>query len=97
MIHEEQGEPNAPVEVTVKTMAAGGKHSMVLTVDGSLYTFGVGQMGQLGHRNSKSVQKPQFVQDFLGKKIKLIAAGQNHSMVLTQPGDVYVCGANTDG
>lgn len=64
-----------PSEVTVKTMMAGSKHSMVIGVDGSLYTFGFGGMGALGHRNSKNVQKPKFVTDFLGKKIKHIAAG----------------------
>ena len=78
-------------------MAAGGKHSLVLTADGSLYTFGYGQQGQLGHRTSKNTFKPKFVQDFLGKKLKLVAAGQNHSMVLSQAGDVYVCGNNSDG
>ena len=78
-------------------MAAGGKHTMVLSIDGSLYTFGYGCQGQLGHRNSKNVFKPQFVKDFQGKKIKQIAAGQNHSLVLTQSGDVYSCGSNRDG
>jgi alpha-tubulin suppressor-like RCC1 family protein len=54
-------------------------------------------MGQLGHRNSKNVSKPKLVEDFGEKKIKLIAAGLNHSVVCTQEGDVYVCGHNKDG
>lgn len=33
----------------------------------------------------------------LGKKVKSIAAGQNHSIALTQAGDIFVCGSNTDG
>jgi len=40
-------------------------------------------MGQLGHRNSKNVNRPKFVEDFGTKKIKLIAAGSNHSVVST--------------
>jgi len=48
----------------IKTMACGAKHSMVLTVDGSLYSFGFGQHGQLGHRNNKNVNKPRLVADF---------------------------------
>ena len=45
----------------IKTIACGGKHSLVLTTDGDLYTFGYGQQGQLGHRTSKNVFKPRFV------------------------------------
>jgi alpha-tubulin suppressor-like RCC1 family protein len=54
-------------------------------------------MGQLGHRNSKNVNKPKLVEDFGNKKIKLISAGLNHSVACTQEGDVYVCGHNKDG
>ena len=98
ILAEEEGEQHqVPRDVIIKTMTAGGKHSMVLSSDGGLYTFGYGQQGQLGHRSAKNIFKPKFVQDFLGKKIKLITAGQNHSLALTQAGDLYVCGSNTDG
>ncbi len=70
---------------------------MILAGDGSLYTCGYGQQGQLGHRSSKNTFKPKLVQDFIGKKIKQIAAGQNHSLALSQAGDLFVCGSNTDG
>jgi hypothetical protein len=69
----------------------------VLAVDGSLYTFGCGVMGQLGHRSTKSISRPKQVEDFGNKKIKLIAGGLNHSIVCTHLGDVYVCGHNKDG
>ena len=86
-----------PTTIAIKTMAAGGKHSMVLAVDGSLFTFGYGQLGQLGHRSSKNIYAPKFVQDLCGKKVKQIAAGQNHSILQTLDGNVYVCGSNQDG
>ena len=41
--------------------------------------------------------KPRYVQDFSGKKVQLMAAGLHHSMVMTQSGDIYVCGSNKDG
>ena len=37
------------------------------------------------------------MEDFGTKKIKLIAAGANHSIVSTQSGDIYVCGHNKEG
>lgn len=54
-------------------------------------------MGQLGHKSTKSMSRPKLVEDFGTKKIKLIAAGLNHSIVCTHLGDVYVCGHNKDG
>ena len=39
----------------IKTIVCGGKHSLVTTTDGDLYTFGYGQQGQLGHRNAKNL------------------------------------------
>ena len=88
---EELAKPN------IKMITCGGKHSLVTTTDGDLYTFGCGQQGQLGHRTAKNVFKPRFVQDFDGKKIQLTAAGLHHSIVMTQAGDIYVCGSNRDG
>ena len=93
-MQEEEGEFQVPLDVQIKSIAAGSKHSMVLSTDGQLYTFGYGQQGQLGHRSAKNIFQPKFVQDFVGKKIKLIAAGQNHSIVLSQAGDIFVCGSN---
>ena len=96
LVHHESS-MDEPTTIAIKTMAAGGKHSMVLAVDGSLFTFGYGQLGQLGHRSSKNIYAPKFVQDLCGKKVKQIAAGQNHSILQTLDGNVYVCGSNQDG
>ena len=81
----------------IRAIACGSKHTLILAVDGSLYTFGCGLMGQLGHKNSKNVNRPKLVEAFGTKKIKLIAAGANHSIASTQQGDVYVCGHNKEG
>jgi alpha-tubulin suppressor-like RCC1 family protein len=50
--------------VHIKTISAGGRHSLVLTVDGFLYSFGYGQQGQLGHRKAVNVHKAKLVSDF---------------------------------
>ena len=44
-MQEEAGLLEEPSEIIVKTMAAGGKHSLVLGACGSLFTFGYGQQG----------------------------------------------------
>lgn len=76
---------------------AGGKHSMVLTQPGELYTFGFGDQGQLGHRDTDNQKKPKLVADFEGVRIQSISAGGYHSMVQTQRGDLYATGLNKDG
>ena len=65
---------------------------MVLTTTGKLYTFGYGQNGQLGLRTSKNYSSPKLVKDLLSKPIAKIAAGWNHSLVLTEKGDLFSCG-----
>ena len=68
----------------IKQIKAGGHHSMVLTTNGKLYTFGFGQHGQLGHRSSQNQFVPRLVKDLNSKPVVAIAAGWNHSLVLTE-------------
>ena len=65
---------------------------MVLTAAGKLYTFGYGQHGQLGQRSNKNFARPKLVKDLLSKPISKISAGWNHSLVLTEKGDLFACG-----
>lgn len=68
----------------------------MITEDGSLYTFGSGNWGVLGHGDEKSVshKEPKKV-DFFDKrdiKIKDSKAGRYHTLVLTEDGEVYTWG-----
>jgi len=65
---------------------------MILTSLGRLYTFGYGQHGQLGHRSNRNHSVPKLVTDLISKPITKIAAGWNHSLVLTEKGDLFTCG-----
>ena len=84
----------APV---IKSIAAGGHHSMILTSKGKVFMFGFGSHGQLGLKTTSNVCRPTLVKDFSGKVITSIAAGWNHSLALTQLGDLYVCGNGVYG
>ena len=65
---------------------------MILTVAGSLYVFGSGSHGQLGFKNTSNFETPQKVSDFSETRVVKIAAGWNHSLVLTEGGLLYSTG-----
>lgn len=78
-------------------MALGGKHSLILTNKGHIYACGFGSQGQLGLGQTDNKYEPVLVQSMLSKPVKMVAAGANHSLCLTQRGDVFSCGLNAKG
>ncbi|KAG5306665.1 RCBT1 protein, partial [Acromyrmex insinuator] len=90
----------------IKTFAYGnGPHVLALTKEGEVYSWGFNNRGQLAQRvNKKSslqvISIPTLVQlrtpeGSLGmKRIMNIACGSNHSVAITEDGEVYICGDN---
>jgi alpha-tubulin suppressor-like RCC1 family protein len=68
----------------------------VITDDGSLYTFGAGTWGVLGHGDEQKIDysTPKRVEYFVnkGKKIQEAKAGKYHTVALTEDGEVYTFG-----
>lgn len=81
----------------ITQISAGGHHSLVLTAKGRVYSFGYGSHGQLGLRQTKNYCTPQLIKDLLSKPISLIAAGWNHSLALSESGDLFGCGYGNHG
>ena len=48
--------------MAVRAVACGDTHTLVVTQDGHLYTFGRNQNGQLGHGNTDDVLSPKLVE-----------------------------------
>eukprot|EP01122_Echinamoeba_exundans_P000373 TRINITY_DN10331_c0_g1_i1.p1 TRINITY_DN10331_c0_g1~~TRINITY_DN10331_c0_g1_i1.p1 ORF type:complete len:996 (-),score=143.11 TRINITY_DN10331_c0_g1_i1:1-2583(-) len=81
----------------VIAIGAGQRHSLVLTAQGEVYSFGHNHYGALalGHDGDCSV--PEFVRFFEGKIVtKIIAAGY-HSLFLTEDNRLWSCGYNFTG
>ena len=85
------------VKPTIAQISAGGHHSLVLTSRGCLYSFGYGAHGQLGLRSTTNKYTPQLVKDLITKPISYIAAGWNHSLVLSRNGDIFASGYGQHG
>ena len=90
-------------ENEIEPMLTGGVlHSLALKSNGTVWSFGSNQGGQLGNINyeGKNVTKPIEVLKEDGTQlsnIQKIAAGYEHSIALTESGEVYTWGANSNG
>ncbi|WED43764.1 RCC1 domain-containing protein [Legionella cardiaca] len=76
----------------VSFIVAGFYHSVCLTKDGEVYTFGDNQKGQLGLSNSNCPHTPQLVSALKNKVISKVAANGNYTLCLTSEGQLYSFG-----
>lgn len=81
-----------------KKMVISKNHAAIITVDGDVFTCGVGSRGRLGHGSDNLTSSFKFrrVEFFHNesKTVQDIAISNNHSIVLTSDGDVYAWGMN---
>ena len=60
------------------------------------YDRGSGEMHQLGHGNTDAVRKPCVVAALAQHHVKDIAVGSHHCLALTDKGELYGWGANSN-
>ncbi|KAE8744459.1 hypothetical protein FOCC_FOCC008934 [Frankliniella occidentalis] len=83
---------------TVIQVACGQNHSLALTNDGQLYSWGCNRFGQLGlGTTSEQERKPTLITSLAGIPIAIIACGSNHSFAVSKSGAVFGWGKNTCG
>ncbi|CAH3153614.1 unnamed protein product, partial [Porites evermanni] len=82
------------VKLCVKEVVMCKFHSVFLSVDGRVFTCGHGRGGRLGHGNEKTLLEPQEVTALKDVKCLSLAAGQDHTVVVTDDGSVYTFGLN---
>uniref|UniRef100_A0ACD5UYW0 Uncharacterized protein n=1 Tax=Avena sativa TaxID=4498 RepID=A0ACD5UYW0_AVESA len=87
----------------IKTVAASKFHSVALSSDGELYTWGFGRGGRLGHPDIQSGQTtavitPRQVTVGLGRKqVSVVAAAKHHTVIATESGELFTWGSNREG
>jgi alpha-tubulin suppressor-like RCC1 family protein len=81
--------------VVVKQVASGRFHSMVLTHDGDVFTWGWGYFGRLGHGNGSDQNVPKRVEGLTN--VTDIAVGDIHSLAVVEGGSVNTWGYNYHG
>jgi hypothetical protein len=86
-----------PVGVTVDALSAGGTHSLILA-GGQVYAAGSDRFGQLGQGAVNGANKTSFTSVVVPSSTPVaVAAGGNHSLIVTASGKVFACGDNTYG
>lgn len=76
----------------VVSVQCGASHSMVLTKQGKVYCWGKNTQGQCGVGATTDVLIPTLVKKLENSKVTVLAAGWEHSLVLTDAGNLYSWG-----
>lgn len=89
----------AKVEMEHKAsdVSCGRNHTLVLTEDGKVVSFGGDRDGCTGHGSKKGNRDPRVIQGLSDKQITQVAAGEDFSVFLDAEGVVYTCGASDYG
>ena len=80
----------------VTSVACGSSHTLAVTSDGSVFSWGAGAFGKLGHEDDSDVRIPRMV-EFKRKRISRVACGPEPSAVVSEAGEVLTWGAGSYG
>lgn len=80
-----------------KSLALSSEHAILLSASGTVYTWGLGSHGQLGHGGLTPEEEPRAVEALWGMPMSCVATGGWHSVCISDGGDLYVWGWNESG
>ncbi|CEF97508.1 Regulator of chromosome condensation, RCC1 [Ostreococcus tauri] len=91
------------LEGKIVDVACGAEHSLALSEDGRVYSWGTSADGVLGHgsetwnegwfyRTAKTVAKPRLLRALSETKVRSIAAGHMHSACVDERGELFTWG-----
>ncbi|XP_020853826.1 putative E3 ubiquitin-protein ligase HERC4 isoform X3 [Phascolarctos cinereus] len=79
----------------IQDVGCGLRHTVFVLDDGTVYTCGCNDLGQLGHEKSR--KKPEQVVALDAQNIVAVSCGEAHTLALNDKGQVYAWGLDTDG
>ncbi|XRB24369.1 U-box domain-containing protein [Pseudoscourfieldia marina] len=88
---------DALASVSVRALACGSMHTVALTSDGAVYTWGHGAFGELGHGDGSSQLTPKRVDALASVSVRALACSGSHTAALTSDGAVYTWGRGAFG
>jgi len=81
----------------VVAVSAGGSHSLAITADGAVWSWGTGFFGQLGHGDQHQQLLPKKIEALAGQRVVAVSAGTAHSLALAADGAVWSWGYGGQG
>ncbi|KAG5273945.1 hypothetical protein AALO_G00157470 [Alosa alosa] len=84
-------------QLRAERLALGTAHALLLCAGGTIYTWGSGSHGQLGHGTLVAEEEPRVVEALWGLPVCVVAAGGWHSACISEGGDLYMWGWNESG
>jgi Regulator of chromosome condensation (RCC1) repeat len=75
--------------VGVRQIACGSGHTVVLSTEGEVYTWGRGDDGRLGHGDNGWKYVPRITQALAGQVVVQVTCGSYHTAAVTGNGDLY--------
>lgn len=82
----------------VSSIHCGAEYSVAVSKeDETVYSWGWGDFGRLGHADCKDVFLPTPIQTLSGVTVRSVSCGDTHTLVTTQQGKLYAFGRNQNG
>uniref|UniRef100_A0A8B9QC21 HECT-type E3 ubiquitin transferase n=1 Tax=Apteryx owenii TaxID=8824 RepID=A0A8B9QC21_APTOW len=79
----------------IRDVGCGLRHTVFALDDGTVYTCGCNDLGQLGHEKAR--KRPEHVGALDAQNIVAVSCGEAHTLALNDKGQVYAWGLATDG
>jgi alpha-tubulin suppressor-like RCC1 family protein len=87
-----------PKEIKIKKIKSSGRHSLILTEDGRVFSYGCSLDGRLGIGNIPfNIHSPALVNSLLNYRVEYISTGFWHNIVGTSCGKIFSWGNNDEG
>lgn len=83
--------------VGVRQIACGSGHTVVLSTEGEVFTWGRGDDGRLGHGDNGWKYVPRITQSLAGQVVSMVTCGSYHTAAVTGNGDLYTWGGGMYG
>jgi len=81
----------------VKQIACGSGHTVVLTGEGEVYTWGRGDDGRLGHGDNGWKYVPRLTHSLAGQVITHVTCGSYHTAAVSSKGNLFTWGGGMYG